>query len=395
MSVVGNPKKGFAGEGMVDVHTHGQQAPAAQVFGRAEIKLPQEDKKFLPSNTRPAQMAVLKRWTDPNQTLRVCFLNGTDGMRRIVRELVLENWKPLISLQFDFQLAGSPDPEAEVRIKFDPNDGHWAYIATDYLTADRGQKTMNLGLRSEQDFKDPYNRGVVLHEFGHVRGFVHEHSSPASKIRFDVPKTITFFTQTYHWTEQMVEENVLKRYSLSEIPSTMFTDYDPTSIMIYSLPKELDLNGVGANANSTLSENDKRFVSKLYPRKDLPAPTATNETGGKLPLDGTDVKGAVGKTAKSQFTLELSDARELTLSTSGRTQVQITLTDSTGSAVSPTASVTPDLINESQYFKKLSAGKYRVEVTHLKGVDRGTLEFSIRAEAGDKRGAAVVDSKLR
>jgi hypothetical protein len=116
---------------------------------------------ILASGPTRAAFQVAKLW--PNgSTIRVRFLGGTPAQEAQVKQHVVK-WTEGANLQFEFGDAAN----AQVRIAFN-DDGAWSYIGTDALSIPAGQPTMNFGWLDE---------GVVLHEFGHMIGMIHEHQN--------------------------------------------------------------------------------------------------------------------------------------------------------------------------------------------------------------------------
>ncbi len=196
-----------------------------------------------------------RRW--PNGIiLRVHFLDGDPAVHKRV-EPIAHEWSQYANIKFQFG-AG---PEAEIRVAFNPNLGSWSYMGTDCsLPQLTGKPTMNLGWLRPETSETEYRR-VVLHEFGHALGLIHEHLSPDAKIPWDEEKVIAYYRRTNGWKEEYIRSNVLKLPEADE-----YTAFDTRSIMLYPVPKELTKGGYEIPwQNSELSETDKEFIAKIYP----------------------------------------------------------------------------------------------------------------------------------
>ena len=69
---------------------------------------------------------------------------------------------------------------------------------------------------------------VVIHEFGHAIGCVHEQSSPSINIPWDKEKVYAYYKSRIGWDKAKVDHNVFNRYTQSEV---FFTEHhDPNSI---------------------------------------------------------------------------------------------------------------------------------------------------------------------
>jgi len=91
---------------------------------------------------------------------------------------VVKEWEQYANLKFQF-ITGRT---ATVRISFDddpksPRGGSWSYIARDIEGIPSSRATMNYGWVSKSREITEKDKGVILHEFGHTMGLLHEHQS--------------------------------------------------------------------------------------------------------------------------------------------------------------------------------------------------------------------------
>lgn len=208
------------------------------------------------------RMAVItsKKW-GPGFTLRCRFLDGSAKMQKKVRSLAKE-WEEHANIKLQF-VANGP---AEIRISFYADDGSWSAVGRDALNTSyfpSHQPTMNFGW--VRDDSDPIeDRAVVLHEFGHALGCIHEHQAPTFDRKWNEAAVMKYFQgPPNYWDEENIRQNVLNKYSPEGIKATRF---DPKSIMLYSFDAELFSDGGGpTNENSQLSPTDRTMINQMYP----------------------------------------------------------------------------------------------------------------------------------
>lgn len=211
-----------------------------------------------------ARMAVRlsKTWTT-GATLRCLFLDGTPNMRKRVKA-VAQQWESIVDIKLKFV----NDPPAEIRISFYADTGSWSAVGTDALNTayfPLHQPTMNYGWLRDETSDDEYAR-VVLHEFGHALGGIHEHQSPKFTRTWNRAAVLKYFQgPPNYWKPEEIETNVLKKYPMN---GTSATDYDDHSIMLYAFDGRLFSDNLGpTNTNSSLSPNDISKMKEMYPKK--------------------------------------------------------------------------------------------------------------------------------
>ena len=158
-----------------------------------------------------------------------------------------------------------PAGPSEIRISFKQR-GYWSALGTDALVKEYfplAEPTMNFEGFTMATREAEYSR-VVLHEFGHALGCIHEHQSPAGGIQWNKDAVYrSLGGPPNNWDKAQVDHNVLSRYSKEQ---TQFTTFDPHSIMLYSFPKEWTLNNMEFTTNSALSDTDKSYIAASYPK---------------------------------------------------------------------------------------------------------------------------------
>ncbi len=216
----------------------------------------------------PRKKAAKYVWDkDP---ISVHFLDGDEVLKNWVKT-VAEEWTRYANIRFDFEPPS--EKPADIRITFREDRGvFWSAIGTLATTVDLNKATMSLGGLSKLVMKgwEDY-RPYVLHEFGHTLGLLHEHQSPNAP-ELDEEGVLRWFKKKKPgWLEKdqsghtMVETEVLNRYPRTDVRASTF---DSSSIMIYEIHDEWTKNGKGGTPQpKVLSEQDKKFIGTLYPRK--------------------------------------------------------------------------------------------------------------------------------
>ena len=113
-----------------------------------------------------------------------------------------------------------------------------------------------------RDSSDATYSDVVLHEFGHALGCIHEHQHPEVGIPWDKSAVYRYFERTNGWSKERVDHNIFRTVDRD---STQFSQFDPKSIMVYSIPNELTIGDFEVGRSTQLSSTDKQFIRHAYP----------------------------------------------------------------------------------------------------------------------------------
>jgi serralysin len=194
------------------------------------------------------------------EVIRVKFTEGDDALRDRVRA-VADRWTAPGMAQLTLEWVDD-DAEADVRVAFVAGDGSWSYLGTQCRDIPADQPTMNYGWIDADSDEDELRR-VVLHEFGHAMGLIHEHQNPQGGIDWNEPAVIADLSKPPNsWTPEQIRHNVLDHYAPDAVTAT---DVDRLSIMMYPIPLAWTNDGFSADLNDDLSETDVEFIRSVYP----------------------------------------------------------------------------------------------------------------------------------
>ncbi|MGE0680432.1 MAG: M12 family metallopeptidase [Candidatus Binatia bacterium] len=315
-------------------------------------------------HVQPFRMALIagKKWQN-GRTLRVSFVGGHQTIRQKVMSYAVE-WMNHANVRLEFV----DDPTAEIRIAFQLGDGSWSYLGTDALTIPTHLPTMNYGWLTSTTADDEYSR-VVLHEFGHALGCIHEHQHPQAGIPWDRDAVYRYYWQTQGWSRAEVDNNI---FDLVPASQTQFSRFDPTSIMCYAVPNELTVGDYQIGWNRALSPGDREFIGTVYPK------TATIDT--ELIVNAAPLTQSIGRHQEvDTFRFVVKEPATCTLETFGHTDVVMTLAGPNDPARILAEDDDTGEGRNAKIIEKLTPGTYAVKVRHYSPRETGNYQISVRS----------------
>jgi len=158
---------------------------------------------ILKSNTGLAKSAVIqtsKKWPTVyndtkntiivGSTIKIKFLNGSLLLQRKVKQFAAQ-WLTYANVTFKYVAATD---NADVKISFESRGASSSFIGTDCKGIAQTLASTHLvgltDLSTDADIK-----ALVLHEFGHVLGLVHEYQSPVNHISWNKPAVYAYYAE--------------------------------------------------------------------------------------------------------------------------------------------------------------------------------------------------------
>lgn len=212
----------------------------------------------LPSNEQLQDTANTrnKLWTNTS-LLKVSFKDGSETLQQKV--ITYANlWSDASGITFEHVNEGG-----DIRISFDGQSGSWSYVGTDATKVADSEVTMNYGWLTDQS-TDEEIRQVVLHEFGHALGLIHEHQRSDVTVDWNAEAVYTYY-ESYpnYWSREQVDAYVLKPAKTTQL---IYNPEDENSIMQMSVSSALTNSDLSINDNTTLSKSDESLISFSYRR---------------------------------------------------------------------------------------------------------------------------------
>lgn len=192
-------------------------------------------------------VAITDKLWPQGSTIKIGFVDMTKEEEKLVKDNI-NKWAPYVNLKFEF-IADPKNADVRVGVDRDSANG-WAFVGTDSKEFSDDPVHVSIGTKAPKF----YVEDTITHEWGHVLGLKHEHQHPYRKL------------------EQPTFENTPR---LPDNGSITVAPYDKNSIMHYTF--KLDSEGKPVHVDQSISEEDKKFVSSLYPPLKPKTPVPINQ----------------------------------------------------------------------------------------------------------------------
>ena len=216
-----------------------------------------------------------------------------------VQKTVEKYIAPFVNLEFEWDV---PQDESNIRIAFVPELGAFSYLGKEALSPEgtpmpKNAITMNLGWidKDVESSDSPIFSGtgvVVVHEFGHLLGMIHEHQRGDEPFHWN--KQVVYRAlgpgTTNNWPKDQVNLQIFETTSLSSLNASQF---DPYSVMEYIFPDSYFTKSPNLTPTKYLSNLDIVWMNKMYPGKPLPD-GMTPDGKGPNPFGGSTDPGEPG-----------------------------------------------------------------------------------------------------
>jgi hypothetical protein len=260
-------------------------------------------------------------WKDTKK-INVVFHDSTGKWVDAVKQAVkrnLKEWEKYASIEFTFnELA-----KADVRVQIVQTTKYPLYTYQSWVGPDcrkyAAQMLPSTWLVFPENTSERELRRVILHEFGHVLGLIHELKRPDKKLLWDDDEVVKYYAFT-KWSKEKILQQVKSIY---QGPIVDRSPFDIQSITVYPVKKGLAWDfdpqtkakrDFVTEMPFELSPMDRAFASRLYPSKPSGQEESVEPDGmfhaGKIPEDGAVARYRFGIEKDGKFHITLRPKKD-------------------------------------------------------------------------------------
>lgn len=190
-------------------------------------------------------------------------INPESGFKQRTIDILYEYVQPHVNL--NLVMVDSPDPPeggSDTVLVVITNDPKYARSKCNGVAFGVGTKRPLIVILNDK------NKRIVIHEFGHVLGLVHEILHPGARGRLDLDALVEVWMRRNPGVDR---EKAMKRIryqnarELDENKVGFSSTFDDNSVMLYNYSASVTLDGVELVGGNEFSEGDKAQLKAMYP----------------------------------------------------------------------------------------------------------------------------------
>lgn len=205
-----------------------------------------------------------------NSAVKVCFFGGPKNVRTKIAAIASGWGQGDSPVKIDFGDPTNPricnGKYAQIRVGYTFR-GYWSLVGQDSITlSGQDEQSMNLARFDMVPPNDQEFQRVVLHEFGHALGFMHEHQDGTCESEFKWDEIYKYLAgNPNYWTREKVDFNMR---TVPYYRGDVIGPFNSESIMLYSFPQSFYKGGAEnkcyAPGNTQLSNGDLELLKTAY-----------------------------------------------------------------------------------------------------------------------------------
>lgn len=218
-------------------------------------------------NSMEMAAKLINLWK-PEKSLKVSFDNNSDP--KLIEEIlfVANEWSRHCSMFF---IEEKKYELSDIYVSLKKGFGFYSAIGLQSkVFIAKNKPSMNLdpnwglesGFSTKKELRYRYCKSMVMHEFGHALGLIHEHQREDRPFSINVKYVKNNFEKLGMPSYDAAKENIIKTYQNINVSRSRF---DYKSIMIYPLTKNVISENFKINIPYNLSKIDKIKIGKIYP----------------------------------------------------------------------------------------------------------------------------------